>query len=281
MDYEKYFKLLEKKEKIEKIDKIKDFVICNNCNEKNVKIIEYHNSLEICTNCGSCDNFLEIIEPINYLNKNFHLTTIIVGGKCSTTNYKIKRLQKWKNYNYKEYTMTKSFEDIKNICNHLNLNNLNNKVYEISISKYKNIFLDKKISSRDNIKKAIYIYCIVFSCNYLNIKINVDDIINFVNIQKKHYLKGLKKVDKNNIYFIKKNVESKIKLCNDNNIYINKNIIYDEYYLYTKKNLKINKNSLILYLFFKNLNIPDKDFINIFNTTKVTIKKFNDLLNNI
>ena len=272
MDYQNYFDLLE------------------NHNTKNIKkkedkcfnyfdhefVIDQENNIEVCTYCGETKKYIEGDEPINHLNNKYHLTSMIVGGKNCRNNYVIKKLHKYNNYDYKEVTMNKSFKEIKKICDHFKLSN---KIYNNSVCKYKNIFLDQNISSRDNIKKSVYIYCIVFSCDYNNIEIDVDNLINYLNLKRKHYIKALKKLDKNNTYFVKDLVESKIQTCLENNIVIDKKIIYNDYHKYIVKNLKINKNSLILFLFYINLDIKNESFIEIFNTTKITVKKFNKILN--
>lgn len=266
MDYEKYFKVLENHNKME-IKKEDE-----EC--EHTFLIDYEYHTEICDKCGLSKPYVEEIKPNTYLNKKFHLTTIIVGGKSSKKNYMLKKFQKYSNYNYKEVTMLKSFKEIKKICKHFNLNN---KIYDVSISKYKNIFLDLNISSRDKIKKSVYVYCIIYGCNFYNIEIDVKDILNYIRIEKKHYLKALKKIDKNNIYFVKEIIDEKIDLCLKKGIEVNKKNIYEDYYRFVLDELKFNKNSLILFLFYKNLDITDEDFILLFNTTKITLKKFNNL----
>jgi transcription initiation factor TFIIIB Brf1 subunit/transcription initiation factor TFIIB len=274
MNVEDYFKLLEnhenkkKKEKVEKVEKV----------ENHEFIIEYENMIEVCVKCGLTKEYIEKEEPIQYLNNKYHLTTIIVGGKNTRQNYTIKKLQKWNNYNYKEVTMTKSFKVIKDICNHFNLNGI---IYNNAINYYKNIFLDKNISSRDNIKKSVYVFCIIKSCLNENKDVVLEDILDHIKVKKKHYLKALKKIDKNNIYFIKNIVEDKLKICLDNDLEIDEKDIYKDYNFFIKQDLKINKNSLILFLFYKNLNISNESFITIFNTTKITLKKFNKIIDSV
>ena len=272
MEFEKYFKVLEKyeekKEKVEKVEKV----------EKHEWVIDSENSYEVCVKCGLCREYTEIEPTIKYLNNKFHLTTVIVGGKNTRENYVIKKLQKWNNYNYKEVVMNKSFGVIEKICDNFSLTK---KVYFMAINKYKNVFLDDKISSRDKIKRCVYVYCILCSCEIYDIDIDIDDLLDYIKVKKKHYLKALKKIDKNNIYFIKNIVESKINICLENNIDVDINDIYNDYKSLKNTDMKINKNSLILFLFYRNINVSNEKFIELFNTTKITIKKFINLEKNI
>lgn len=273
MDFNKYFDILnehnkiERQEKEEKVEK----QCCYN------PIIIYNDTYIVCENCAVVQkNDLEYDEPIKYLNNKFHLTTLI--SKSNKKYYHLNRLQKYNNYNYKEVTMINSFQEIKDICNQFNLSK---QIYDVAITKYKDIYIDKQISSRDNIKKSIYLYCIIFACDYHNQNKNLEKMLNYINVKKKHYHKAVKKVNKNDIIFINDLLNKKLLECEKNNITISKDDIIILYNNYSKYNLKLNKNSLILFLFYIKLNKNHEDFINIFKTTKITLNKFDKILKNI
>ena len=222
-----------------------------------------------CYNCGeiTIDNF-DVVIPKTYLNQKFHNCTLI---NQSVKFKNIRRLHHFQNYNYKEVVMKKSFSYITEICNKLKLSNT---VIEGSKIKYKEIFLDLEISSRSNIKKAMYIYCIFFSCDYYNYEIDIEQIIEIVGIKKKHYNKVLKKLEKKNIIHSHKKIDKLLKICKENNLIINKEEMIEKYVIIKKKNIKINNNSILLGILNEMLKIKEKKFIEIFKTTRITLDKY-------
>ncbi len=223
-----------------------------------------------CSKCGKVlkDNY-DVIEPKVYLNQRFHNCTLI--NNC--VKFKnIRKLQKWSNYHYKEVVMEKSFQRIKDICQILDLNQ---KIINGSKIKYKEIFIDLKISSRSNIRKAMYIYCIYFSCKYYNVDINIEDLIKVSEINKIHYNKVLRKLEKKNIIHSEKKINKILKICKNNNITIEKEKLINNYNNFKLKKVKLNNNSIIIGVLFDMLDIKRKDFIKIFKTTKITLIKYN------
>jgi transcription initiation factor TFIIIB Brf1 subunit/transcription initiation factor TFIIB len=167
--------------------------------------------------------------------------------------------------------MKQTFGEITDICNKLKIGK---KVIEGSKIKYKEIFIDLEISSRSNIKKAMYIYCIYFSCNYYNHKIDLDELISITDINDKHYSKVLKKLEKNNIIHSHKKIDKLIKKCKDNDLIIDKEKILERYRILKKNNIKLNNNSILLGIMFEMLDITEKRFIKIFKTTRITLEKY-------
>ena len=272
----------------------------NCCNNPD---INYNNTYTTCINCCkvSLDNFI-YVEPNVYLNKKFHLSTTISGSSKFNT---LKRFHQWGNYNYKETTLMKTLKIFEIICNHFEINNI---ILDRSKFLYKTIYIDNKISSRSNIKNAMYIYCIYESCKEKNFKIDLEDLIDFFdkniknkyikkkNIKKKkvkftidHYSKCLKKIEKylnikneDNTIFIDVKLKKKYEICIKKKLDINKIeliTLYNKYKTYNTTK-KINNNSIILgviYLLVKD-KVNLKRFIKIFKTTKITLKKFFNLV---
>lgn len=276
MDFNKYFDILNEYNKIERQEKEeKEEKVEKDCCDN--PIIVFTDTYKVCENCAIVKkNDLEYQRPIKYLNNRFHLTTMI--SKSNRKYYHLNRLQKYNNYNYKEVTMLNSFKEIKKICNKFDLPS---QIYDVAVTKYKDIYIDKGISSRDNIKKSIYLYCIIFSCDYHNQNKNLENMLNHIKVKKKHYHKAVKKVNKNDIIFIEELLDKKLIECKNNNIIIQKNDIITLYNNYSKYKLKLNKNSLILFLFYIKLNKNHEEFINIFKTTKITLNKFDNILKDI
>jgi transcription initiation factor TFIIIB Brf1 subunit/transcription initiation factor TFIIB len=167
--------------------------------------------------------------------------------------------------------MLKSFKEIEKICQKLKLSK---KIKDGANIKYKEIFLDMKISSRSNIKKAMYIYCIFFSCNYYKQKMDVGDLIKITNITQKHYDKVISKLEKRNVILSHKKINKMINICNENDLIVNKEEMLKKYQEMKEKKIKLNNNSILLGILFELLNIPENKFIKIFNTTKITMCKF-------
>lgn len=240
-----------------------EYICCDNQN------IVKDNTYLSCTNCGeiTLDN-LNYIKPKKYLNQRFHNCTII----NSSVKFKsIRRLHHFSNYDYKEVVMQKSFKEIGELCNKIKVDK---KTFEGAKIKYKEIFLDLKISSRSNIKRAMYIYCIFFSCKYYDIEVDIDKLIEISNIEKKHYNKVIKKLEKKNVILSHSKIDKIIYLCKKNHLKFDKKKLLTEYQKFKTNKIKLNNNSILLGLLYDIVNIPENQFIKIFNTTKITLYKF-------
>lgn len=261
---EKYFNILDNYfQKEKKYIEEKKYYCCDK------QELYKDNTYLTCFKCGM--NFLnnmEFITPNSYLNQRFHTCTLIYN---SVKFKNIRRLQCFSNYCYKEVVMIKSFNDIEKICKKMKLSK---KIIDGSKIKYKEIFIDLKISSRSNIKKAMYIYCIYFSCNYYKEQINLDELIKITEIEERHYNKVLKKLEKKNIIFSYKKINKLINICKKNNLKINKEKLIQKYKEFKKKKIKLNNNSILLGILFEMLDITENKFVKIFKTTKITLEKF-------
>jgi hypothetical protein len=227
------------------------------------------NTYLTCFKCGTIFlNNYEYVTPNIYLNQKFHNCTLIIP---SVKFKNIRRLHHFGNYDYKEVVMNKSFKEIQEICKKMKLSK---KIIEGSKIKYKEIFIDLKISSRSNIKRAMYIYCIYFSCNYYNTKIDIDELIKISDIEEKHYNKVLKKLEKKNVILSYRKINKITNICKKNNLKIDKKVLIQKYQEMKKKKLKLNNNSILLGVLFEILDITEPRFIKIFNTTKITLYKF-------
>ncbi len=256
--------------------------------------IRFDNTYYTCCNCGnSTMNNIEYHEPNIYLNQQFHLSTIMGGG--GARHNKLKRFHQWSNHNYKETTLMRTLCLFETICKEFGIGE---RILGRAKFLYKTIYIDNKISSRSNIKKAMYIYCIYESCKENNFKIDLEDMIDYSNkdikIEKlklttEHYSKCLKKIEKylnikndDNTIFTDTKLKTKYEICLKKKLNVDKIELITLYNKYKECNTtkQINNNSIILgviYLLIKD-KVNLKRFIKIFKTTKITLKKFYDLI---
>ena len=150
MDYENYFKKLNEHEEKEEIKE--------DCCDNKKTIIDEPNNIEICENCGNTEIYYELIQE-NYItqtNPHYKLTSVIpYSNKFKHLN----RLQKWQNYSYEENTALVSYKDIRIIGLEINLSN---EIINNAIQLYKHFYINEKISTRNKIKKSLYIYCLFY-----------------------------------------------------------------------------------------------------------------------
>ncbi len=247
--------------------------------------IRFDKTYHTCINCGisRLDNF-EIETPNVYLNTQFHLSTIMSGG--SGKHNKLKRFHQWGNHNYKETTLMKTLCLFETICKEFGIGE---RILGRAKFLYKTIYIDNKISSRSNIKKAMYVYCIYESCKENNFEIDLEYLLTYSNIKTEHYSKCLKKIEKylnikneDNTIFIDTKLKKKYEICIKKKLNVDKIELITLYNKYKEYNTtkQINNNSIILgviYLLIKD-KVNLKRFIKIFKTTKITLKKFFDLI---
>ena len=185
------------------------------------------------------------------------------------------RIQKWQSYDYKENTLIKSFKTIKKIGEKLKIQG---KLLDKSCYKYKEIYINKNISSRNKIKRCIYIYCIFIIAYENNIKLNIIEILKDNNLSINNFNNCLNKLEENNFY-LHNDMEKYLLLTKEHyNINIDIFFLIEKYNFYIKKlnnnKIKINKNSLLIYTFYniispKNVN----NFIKIFQISRMTLQK--------
>ena len=274
--YQKYFEKLEKK--IEKKD-------C--CENKELSLID---NFYVCINCAIVHNNddyekLDNGKFFNTFNPKFQVSTKI---EYKNKYKKLYRLQKWNNYNYKENTLQESFRDIKKIGKKYNITI---KLLDEACKIYNNIYMKENISSRNKIKKCIYIFCIyqtLFNNNCTN-DINIFNVLKDYKLSINNFNSCLIKLDIN-LFFLHEDMEKFIKITKENyKIDININYLielYNQNLIKLKNNnIKINKTSLLIYIFYKLIKEENiKNFINLFSISRMTLTKIinkMELFNNI
>ena len=261
---ENYFKQLEKYNEEKKEEIIED---C--CNNKKI-IIDEPKNIEICKSCGNTEIYIELIQD-NYItqtNPKYRLTSIIPYS----FKYKhLNRIQKWNNYSYKENTALKSYKTIRNLGLEFNLNN---EIINNAIQLYKKFYYQDKISTRNKIKRSLFIYCL-FYFSFNNNFFDIFEKLKIKNLSVTHFNKAISRSNLNE-YFLQVNMKKYIQLIEKKykKFFELKQVII-KYNELLKKNDKFNTNSILILVFYRLLNITNEndEFFNLFDISKFTLKK--------
>ena len=141
----------------------------------------------VCISCGRMFPLIEETDPPIYLNPRFQLKTYI---KYSSKFRNLCRLNMW-SMDYRENTANNSYNEIKKICEDYNLND---KIYSKACFLYKYIYIDRNITSRNKIKRSLYIICIKKSASYFSQKLNIKNVLEDNGLTFKNYQKAYGKI---------------------------------------------------------------------------------------
>jgi hypothetical protein len=250
------------------------------CSNKEIKT---DGIMDTCINCGLTLEHREDIIKKDFLNPKYQLSTTIQYNKKYNN---INRIHKWSNYDYKENMANKNYEEINNIGEKLNM-----ETWEIrnACMIYRNIYIDKKISSRNKIKRSLFVYCLYTSCCQYNKEFDIIKTLRDNDLSIENYNKAICKIVDENKYFLNTNMTKYFyKLKNFNNDITMIDII-KEYNINCRrgknKKCRLNNNSILIgsiyKLLFSDNDNCDKKFFKIFNITRTTIEKFNKLITGI
>ncbi len=262
MDYSIFFKKLNNYNEEQK--EIKEEC----CDNKKI-IIDISNNIAICENCGNTEIYHEFIQE-NYLtqtNPHYKLTSIIpYSNKFKSLN----RIQKWNNYSYQENTALISYKEIRKIGLELKLSN---EIINNAIQLYKYFYINENISTRNKIKKSLYIYCIFYYSFEKNF-FNIFEVLKKYNLNVSNFNKAILRTTLKK-FLLQQNMEKYINIIKKKYKieYELKKIIllYNEY---LKKNIKFNSNTILILVFYDLLKIKNKnEFFKLFNISKSTLKK--------
>jgi len=143
--------------------------------------------------CGECGTFqrdeLNIVDDYDSFKNPLIVKTFVgyAGGKYNH----IYRLNKWATWTYAENELHKMRTYIQDMdIKHKESNNIK----RVAKIKLKVFYIDNKVVTRNNIRRALYVYCVVFAYNYLGYKFDLEYLLGITDINKKHYRSILKKL---------------------------------------------------------------------------------------
>lgn len=246
------------------------------CSSQNIVIREEWN---VCTNCARIFDKDETIIKEQFLNPKYQLTTSIGFGPNSRV---IRRLHQWTNHDYRENMANNNYIEIRELGKQLN-----SKVLDNACFIYKGIYIDNNVSSRNKIKRALYVYCLNKSCDDYNVYFDIIKTLNDNKLSINNYNKALLKVNDEDKLFLNRQIVNKYKIMSDNwNVKITiKDIIieYNRLFKIIKQNkYRLNNNSILIgtiYFLLKAVVESSKmdKFYKTFDISITTIEKFKNL----
>ena len=81
---------------------------------------------------------------------------------------------------------------------------------------YKSIYIDRNVSSRNKIKRSLYIYCLYASCVEYNSEFDIIETLKDNQLSIENYNKALLKVEDENKLFLNPNMSKQYKKIKDN-----------------------------------------------------------------
>ena len=158
--------------------------------------IKYDEINSVCISCGRMFMINELIIRPQFLNPKYQLTTTIGYGKI---NRICRLIHRNINHDYRENMANKNYKEIRNIGEKLKLNDkvLNNACYI-----YKTIYIDRNVSSRNKIKRSLYVYCLFRSCLDYKLEFNIIDTLKDNGLSIENYNKALLKVEDKDKLFL-------------------------------------------------------------------------------
>jgi len=225
--------------------------------------------------------------PINTLLPESSIGTSISYRGNNYSMHKMRRYQQWNGMPYKERSLLKVFEEIKQIC-------IKNQIPTIIINEANSLYKiisSTKISRGAN-RKGIIAACVYFSCKINKVPRSTSEIACIFNIKVTIMTKGCKKfqeimqinkVDINRIHStdtitIKDFIDrfcSKLNLLEDDSIQIKEVSRLSDIYNLTNENTPPSMAAGCIYLYCKeyDLNITKKDISDVCKISEVTINK--------
>ena len=258
--------------RINKEEKKEELPCCDN------QRLRFDNIYNVCISCGRCYHADEIIIRNQHFNPKYQLSTTIGYGY----KYKaIHRIHKWTNYDYRENMANRNYIEIREIGTKLKLTK---KMLDNACWIYKSIYIDRNVSSRNKIKRSLYIYCLYASCVEYHTEFNIIETLKDNQLSIENYNKALLKVEDKNKLFLNPNMMKQYQKIKDNwkdtkitlkDIILEYNRICN---ISKKHKYRLNNNSILIGSIYNLLKTDDKKFYKIFNITPTTINKFRKIL---
>lgn len=242
--------------------------------------------MDTCVNCGNTTEYSETILKKQFLNPRYQLSTSI---GCHNGKYKgVARLHRWLTCDYRENMANNNYREMRQIAEKLSLNEW---IINHSCMIYKKIYIDDNISSRNKIKRSLFIYCLYKGASHYEKEFDVIQVLKDNKLSIGNYNKCLLKVDDEDKLFLNSNMCMYYKKLGDNfETDITLIDIIKEYNricnIGKDKKCRLNNNSILVASIHLLLNLDDdtedeKKFYKIFSISKTTIQKFYNLVETV
>ena len=220
--------------------------------------------LYVCIECGLVQkgNLYQKDFYDRYKNPNYVKTFIPYQNKYRHLH----RLNKWANYSYKEVQEDKLLKEIDDKL----------KDFDRDIRDFTKISFAKKydkLSIRAKIKDALIVYCMYQASLMLKKPLEIDELLKLFDISIKNYNDLNKKLPDDKLFYLKE-MNEYLELIDNK---IDKNYLITTYNDFLEhNNRKFNNKSIVLgiiyYIISKEKDFKKKDFYEMFNISKSSIK---------
>ena len=241
------------------------------CDNKENIVLSDNLLLYVCVECACVQkgNLYHKDYYSKYKNPNYVKTFIPYSNKYRHLH----RLNKWANYSYKEVQQDKLLKEID-----VKLIGFNREIVDFTKISFAKLY--DKLSIRAKIKDALVVYCIFQSSLMLKKPVEIDDLLKLFNISIKNYNDLNKKITDDNLFYLKE-INEYLELIDKK---IEKNYLirtYNDFLTYN--NRKFNNKSIVLgiiyFILSKDKDFDKKDFYELFNISKSSIKNVGKFIN--
>ena len=226
--------------------------------------------LYVCIECATVHFDIPHEENIYDKFKNPHIVKTYIPYQYKYRH--LHRINKWGNYSYKEVQLDKLLNEIEDV--------MRDKFDRQLIDRTKALFTEHydKLSIRAKIKDSLVAYCIYKNSIDIKKPVDIDEIMKLLNISIKNYLDLNKKLSDNQLFYPKK-INDYLKLIDNK---IEKNYLILVYNRFLTLNQKFNNKSVLLGLIYhilhKDKNFKKKDFFELFDISKSSIKNIGKII---
>jgi len=183
----------------EKTEEVKEEFIRNDkkhsnscCQDENNIFLSPDLLVYVCEKCGRVQQD-ELYTKDNFDSFKNPLIVKTFIGRTSNKYRHLQRLNRWSTWKYNENEIHKMKEYIQKMeIIHKDSQNIK----RIAKIKLKEFYIDQKVVTRNNIRRALYVYCVIFAYNYLGYKFDFDYLCKIADITKNHFVSVLNKLKK-------------------------------------------------------------------------------------
>jgi hypothetical protein len=202
MDYSNLFLELDNISKNVSRDKDVVDVVKKNCCDNTEIILDKY--IYVCKNCGVINETKKILD--NEFTKNSGFISNIFEPSKSTrfyikgNNFRLKKINKWLNYNSKEAEANKCYSIIENMLEKIKETyEMNKKIFSKILHQsklyWKSLYFDKKVKTRGKPRECLFAFCIIRSLIFYEYDFELLELLKIYNIDFNKYNTSLKKIE--------------------------------------------------------------------------------------